>query len=1119
MDAGETTDTVSYKSPYYKQLDDAVTQKHGLPAGLLPAIRTRGERSNSDQVSDAGAKTVYQIIPATRDSALTKWGIDAYLSPQNAAEVAGRLLKESLERNSGMAPLAVAEYIGGTDPKNWGPNTRDYVKRVTGESITTRGADPRQSTYDRLRAKEIDAATPSIARVVAAYKSGAMAPEDKAAFEADIASGAVILPKGSGITVAKAATAPTANKDGVAMAPQGVLDAYQGQQMTPAEAHEFETDVAEKRIAVPDGFKVGAPAGIAARASDAVMESVSGAKRATPETDRLPDWLGMPELSQMTAAGMKAGIGTMFAGPAEAVKVIQANFPGTKVTQDSKGNYLLTSSVDGKEYAIKPGFQWGDVPRALGAIAAFTPAGRATTIAGGAAGAGATEAVIQASQAATGGDFDAKDVAMAAAAGAAVPLAARVVEAAKPAVVQAVDAVKSRLPTARAAAGEPPPPVPPGAPGAPAVTPNAPAAAAVPEGQPAPPPTPETGGVRELSTKGLEVEMPHLRIADENLAKGKPSVTPDAPVQVEYNIDTGVYSLLDGHHRYLAKRGGSLAEAVAQADKGVFPNIKADVALVKNDIRDGVTQSRPLTSDERAAYLAKNAPPSAPADAPAAAAAPRMTAEELAAATRKAAEGGLGSKAATAKVAAETAPDAATVKAMDELGFQYQPDHVTTNQAYRELAQAVKSVPGSQTRAAELEILQHNAQKADELITTLGGSRDLSTLNADVKTKLGQIHADLKKGAKEIYDEIEKKIPPTTPAQMTNTLETIYARAEKLGGVRFLTTGERKIIADLSTEEGRFPTYALLDQTRKDIGAAKRGANEAFGTRDTKILGDLEAALRKDQGAVAASKGAGELWEAANAATRAYKGVQDDLVDLFGKTLEGSIVGDLKNAVGKLTTGDTSQFVKMIKAIPEAMRREVVASGLSSAFGVNARNGSINFNSYTKWFEGLEKNKVARDALFANLPPDAVRQLTNLYKASKGISAATRERITTGRIQAVEAELLKGDSLMGRIFDIAKKSGAAEAVTSSLGLPGAGVAAGIASALTRGKTSAMKAADALINSPEFIAAARNASKQNVAKLAKSKPFSAFIRAAGNPREMRDREKWVTLALQANKDKK
>lgn len=1019
MDAGETTDTVSYKSPYYKQLDDAVTQKHGLPAGLLPAIRVRGERSNADQVSDAGAKTVYQIIPATRDSALKKWGIDAYLSPENAAEVAARLLKDSLARNNGMAPLAVAEYIGGTDPKNWGPNTRDYVKRVTGESLTLTGDNPRQSTYDRLVAKDAAANTPSIARVVDAYKAGTMAPEDKAAFEADIASGAVILPKNSGITLPKAATAPTAAKDGTPMAPQGVLDAYQGQQMTPAEAHEFETDVAEKRIAVPAGFKVGAPAGIVSRASDAVMESVSGAKRATSETDRLPDWLGMPELSELTGAGLKTGVGTMFAGPKEAVQVIQANYPGTKVTQDSKGNYLLTSSLDGKEYAIKPGFQWGDVPRALGAIAAFTPAGRATTVLGGAGGAAATEAVIQGTQAATGGDFDTGDVALAAVAGGAVPAAARVIEAAKPAVVQAVDAVKSRLPAARAAAGEVPP-VPPGAPGAPAA-PNVSAAAAVPDGQPP-----------------ASVVPPS--------APGVPPVAPSAPA--------------------------------------------------------------------------------AGAPAGAAAAAPRMTAEELAAQTRKAAEGGLGSGKATAKVAAETAPDPATVKAMDELGFRYQPDHVTTNQAYRELAQAVKSVPGSQTRAAELEILQHNAQKADEIITALGGSRDLSTLSSDVKTKLGKIHTDLKAQAKELFDEVRAKIDPVTPTPATNTVDFILENARKLGGVENLSAGEKDLLQKFGVNlkkptEGvsKTPTYALVDSERKAANAAKYNNNSPFATMDSRLRDELITAMRADQEVVAKAAGLGDVWNAANKATGLYKAVQDDLVTLFGKTLENSIVGNLNTAVTKLAAGDVSNFVKLIKAIPESMRKETVASGLSSAFGVNARNGTINFNSYTKWFEGLEKNKVARDALFANLPPDAVRQLTNLYKASKGISAATRERITTGRIQAVEAELLKGDSLMGRIFDIAKKSGAAEAVTSSLGLPGAGVAAGIASALTKGKTSAMKAADALINSPEFIAAARNASKQNVAKLAKSKPFSAFIRAAGNPREMRDREKWVTLALQASKENK
>lgn len=123
-------DTVSYDSPFYADLASSTEQKLGLPVGLLSSIVTKGERSNADQTSEAGAKTVFQIIPATRKAALEKYGVDAYLSPENAAEVAGRLLKDSLSRNNGDAKEAVGEYIGGTDRKNWGKTTQAYINRV-----------------------------------------------------------------------------------------------------------------------------------------------------------------------------------------------------------------------------------------------------------------------------------------------------------------------------------------------------------------------------------------------------------------------------------------------------------------------------------------------------------------------------------------------------------------------------------------------------------------------------------------------------------------------------------------------------------------------------------------------------------------------------------------------------------------------------------------------------------------------------------------------------------------------------------------------------------------------------------------------------------------------------
>jgi hypothetical protein len=216
-----------------------------------------------------------------------------------------------------------------------------------------------------------------------------------------------------------------------------------------------------------------------------IAESVTGRARATPETQALPEWTGMPELNQMSVASFKTALGSLLTNPKETVQILQANFPGVQVRQDAKGNYLLRSSVDQKEYAIPPGFSMGDIPRALGGLAAFTPAGRAATIPGAIMGAGATQAVIEGTQAATGGQINPADIALAAATGPAGQILQRVA----PPVIQAVKQGVQRV-TGRPAAA-PAPAVAPGAPMGTAMAPEAPtAAAAVPEAAPIAPEIP-----------------------------------------------------------------------------------------------------------------------------------------------------------------------------------------------------------------------------------------------------------------------------------------------------------------------------------------------------------------------------------------------------------------------------------------------------------------------------------------------------------------------------------------------------------------------------------------------------------------------------------------------------
>lgn len=121
----------SYKDPLYDEIESRLEREYGLPLGGMRAIRTKGERSNADQVSLAEAKSVYQIIPSTRDAFLKKYGVDAYGGPRQAARVAALHLRDGLER-TGNWEGAVRDYIGGPDTSKHGKVTDAYVRRVTG---------------------------------------------------------------------------------------------------------------------------------------------------------------------------------------------------------------------------------------------------------------------------------------------------------------------------------------------------------------------------------------------------------------------------------------------------------------------------------------------------------------------------------------------------------------------------------------------------------------------------------------------------------------------------------------------------------------------------------------------------------------------------------------------------------------------------------------------------------------------------------------------------------------------------------------------------------------------------------------------------------------------------
>lgn len=158
-----------------------------------------------------------------------------------------------------------------------------------------------------------------------------------------------------------------------------------------------------------------------------VKEAFTGAARTTPEIEALPDIGKMPERNQFSVAGFKSALGQIAASsPEELVQVIGSNFPDVKARVDAKGNYILQSALDGKEYAIKPGFQASDVAPAIGkaipqiaAAQLVAPAaaamglGSAAQLASSLLTAGAVQTAVEGVSAQTGGQFEPVEIAKA----------------------------------------------------------------------------------------------------------------------------------------------------------------------------------------------------------------------------------------------------------------------------------------------------------------------------------------------------------------------------------------------------------------------------------------------------------------------------------------------------------------------------------------------------------------------------------------------------------------------------------------------------------------------------------------------------------------------------------
>ena len=735
---------------------------------------------------------------------------------------------------------------------------------------------------------------------------------------------------------------------------------------------------------------------------EGLVESVTGTARATPETQAMPEWTSMPELNQMSVASFKTALGSLLSNPKETVQILQANFPGVQVRQDAKGNYLLRSSVDQKEYAIPPGFSMGDIPRAIGGLAAFTPAGRAATIPGAIIGAGATQAAIEATQAGTGGSFNPLDVAVAAGTGPVGQVLQRVI----PPAVQAVRRGAQSITGGRA---------------------------------PTPMPTP--------------------------VARVEPTMAPEIPVAV--------------------------------------PEVVPTVAPVAQAVAPAVT----------------------PAAAPAVSV---IAEEEVGKLVKQAAGTGFGSAGARDRLADLAQVNVAAKEAADRLGIVLPADVFSDNPQIRAAAGLTRSAAGSEAEAAWRNTVTQAVDKADDVIkqfdaTFVEGAVAPGVVSQKIKDSLTKTRSDLNAEAGKIYDAVDEVVPKTSPISLPKlqaTLAAVKAEVTEEG----MSAAERKLANMI--ERGSM-TYGLLKREKSLIGKAIDKMESPYGSMAEADLKRLYAALADDQLTNVGNIGGEELRRQLRAANLIYakeRALGKRIVNAFGQDIEGSVANKMRTAITGAAKGDAGEFNRLLKTVPEDLRKETLATALASVTrsARGAEKGGFGFSEFATIYPQLRANPPVYKTIVDTLGKESADVLRDLFEVSKRVTDARAQVLTTGKANQALMQGMQAESLVGKVMESTLAKGLVTGAAAMGGPVAAAATSVITTAMTQGNKDALKSAGKLFADEAFQklaveAATRGApSAASIRRAAMSQSFQKFADAAKLPKTLDARIQWLQTAAQAER---
>jgi hypothetical protein len=187
-------------------------------------------------------------------------------------------------------------------------------------------------------------------------------------------------------------------------------------------------------------------------------------------------------------------------------------------------------------------------------------------------------------------------------------------------------------------------------------------------------------------------------------------------------------------------------------------------------------------------------------------------------------------------LAEQVLPDQEILDAAERLNVDLNPSHYSTNRAFIDVENSLKSRAGSTLNTVEERAILDTGRAADNLILELQGTSDKSLLDIDVKEEIDARITGLEVQAETAYNAVNEAIPRNAQVNPVASREYINRALEDLGGLPAEPDLDRSIINRLP----EFQQDAVKDHATLASIQTNQRLRAGENPRSNRLLGTTE---------------------------------------------------------------------------------------------------------------------------------------------------------------------------------------------------------------------------------------------------------------------------------------